>query len=272
MMRAVLAAIAVTIPIAAAAEPLHFYNGRLFIHARVNDVPTEALLDSAAEASLVDLLFAARAKLPEGTTQEIRGSGGKAKARIVEGVTIEAVGQTLHPEVVVVTDLSDLSKRLIKRRTEVVVGRELFDAERLRIDIAGGQIEALDRKAAPVGRRLPLNSQHGVEAIPVTVNGTKVKAEFDLGNGSGILISRDLANRLRLKSIGREAGGGIGGEVERDLVRLASLEIAGVNMQNLTAAIDDQSNASELNVGTSVLKHFLITTDYKDRAVWLASR
>ena len=256
----------------AGAEPLQYYNGRLFIQATVNQVPTEALLDSAAEASLIDPLFAAKAKLPEGTAQEIRGSGGKAKARIVEGVTIEAVGQTLHPEAVVVTDLSDLSKRLIKRPTEVVVGRELFDAERLRIDIAGGRIEAVDRKASPVGRRLPLNSQHGVEAIPATVNGTEVKAEFDLGNGSGILISRDLVNRLRLKSIGHKAGGGIGGQVERDLVRLASLEIAGVSMRNLTAAVDDQSNAADLNVGTSVLKRFVITTDYKDRAVWLSPR
>ena len=25
-----------------------------------------------------------------------------------------------------------------------------------------------------------------------------------------------------------------------------------------------------MNIGTSILQHFLITTDFKDRAVWLA--
>ncbi|HEX8936646.1 MAG TPA: hypothetical protein VF776_00115 [Sphingomicrobium sp.] len=31
-----------------------FYSSRLFVRAQINGVPTEALLDSAAEASLVD--------------------------------------------------------------------------------------------------------------------------------------------------------------------------------------------------------------------------
>jgi len=127
---------------AASAEPLLFFNGRLFIDARVNGVATKALLDSAAEATLVDPGFAAKAKLPEGTAQTIRGSGGEARARIVEGVTVTALGQELHPEALVVTDLGELSRRLIKRPTEVVVGRELFDAARLRIDIGRGRIDA----------------------------------------------------------------------------------------------------------------------------------
>ncbi|MFL6785915.1 MAG: retropepsin-like aspartic protease, partial [Sphingomicrobium sp.] len=73
------------------AEPLKFYNGRLFIPATVNGVPTEALLDSGAEAMIIDPKLAARAKLPEGTPQVIKGSGGTAQARIVEGATIEAL-------------------------------------------------------------------------------------------------------------------------------------------------------------------------------------
>lgn len=268
-MRALVAVAALAIAVPAAAEPLLFENGRLFIAARVNGLATEALLDSAAEASLVDPAFAARAKLPEGTAQTIRGTGGETKARIVEGVTIEALGQTLQPEAVVVLDLTDLSRWLIKRPTQVVVGRELFDSARLRIDIAQRQVSAVERSATPPGKRLPLTTVHGVEAIPVSVNGTAALAEFDLGNGSDVLISRALARRLKLKVVGTRSGGGIGGQVRRDLVRLASLDVAGKRFRNLVAAVDDQANAGELNLGTSVLRHFLITSDFGQRAVWL---
>ena len=51
-----------------------------------------------------------------------------------------------------------------------------------------------------------------------------------------------------------------------------SLTVAGRTFRNVPAAIDDQPNANDLNVGTSILKEFLIVTDFKQRAVWLAPR
>ncbi len=253
----------------AAAEPLEFYNGRLFISARINGVATEALLDSAAEATLVDPALADKAKLPEGTPQIMKGSGGSAPARVVEGTTIEALGVTLHPEVVVVLDMADLSNRLIKRQTQAVVGRELFDAARLRIDISRRQITVVAGESEPRGKRLPLTGHAGIEAVPVLVNGLPAQAEFDLGNGNDPMISRALAQKLKLKTVGRKKGGGIGGEVERDVVKLESLEVGGARFTNVEAAVDDQPSANDLNIGTPILKHFLITTDFKQRAVWL---
>lgn len=254
---------------AASAEPLRMINGRLFIGAEVNGVATEALLDSGAEASIVDPELAAKARLPDGTPQKIRGSGGEADARIVEGVTIRALGVELHPEAVIVMDLGELSKRLIKHATHAIVGRELFDAARLRIDIAEGEVAVVSRDARPPGKVIPLTPHAGIESIPAVVNGRRVSAEFDLGNGSGVLISRALANKLKLKSVGRRSGGGIGGAVDRDLVTLATLDVAGKRFRNVTAAVDAQPNANDLNIGTSILQHFLITADFKQRSVWL---
>ncbi len=185
-------------------------------------------------------------------------------------MTINAVGQQLHPDAIVVTDLTELSRRLIKRPTEVVVGRELFDAARLRIDIRHGNIEAVSKDAAPPGERLELTRHAGVESVPVVADGNVLKAEFDLGNGSDVLISRPAARRLRLRIVGHKNGAGIGGAVRRALVRLSSLQVAGRTFRNVLAAVDEQPNAQELNIGTSILKHFLITSDFQQRAVWLA--
>jgi hypothetical protein len=117
-----------------------------------------------------------------------------------------------------------------------------------------------------------LTTHAGIEAIPVRANGQDAQAEFDLGNGSDVMISRDLARKLRLKILGKRPGGGIGGSIQRDYVRLSSLEVAGRTFHNVTANIDDQPSHNDMNVGTSILKNFLITTDFKDRAMWLEPR
>jgi hypothetical protein len=264
---AALVVMAAAVP--AGAEPMLFHNGRLFIQAEINGLPTEALLDSGAEATLVDPTLAAKAKLPEGTPQVMKGSGGSATARIVEGVLVKALGVELHPEAVVVLDMTDLSNRLIKRPTQAIVGRELFDAARLRIDIPGREIAVVARELEPRGKRLALTGHAGIEAVPVLVNGIPAQAEFDLGNGNDPMISRPLARKLKLKVIGRKKGGGIGGEIERDVVTLESLEVGGGRFTSVEAAVDDQPSANDLNIGTPILKHFLITTDFKERAVWL---
>ena len=257
------------IPGQAAAEPLIFDHGRLFIAAEINGVATEGLLDSGAEASLIDDDLARVANFPAGRGTTIRGSGGEQQAELVRGVTIDSLGVELKPDIVVVMDLADLSERLIKRPTRAVVGRELFDSGRLRIDIRGRAIDRMDTSSEPPGRRLQLIPHAGIESIPVILNGRAALAEFDLGNGSQVMVSRALAEELRLKATGRTAGGGIGGALVRDTATLDRLEVAGIVFRDVPAVIDDQPNANDLNIGTSILRHFLITTDFRDKAVWL---
>jgi predicted aspartyl protease len=262
-------AVALAVATAAPAEPLTVHNGRLFIATKVAGVPTEALLDSGAEMTLIDPAFAAKAKLPEGQPLKMKGSGGEAMAHIVPDVTLEVLGVTLHPEAVVVTDLKDISTRLLRRPTQVVIGREIFDAARLRIDLRKSTIQHADAKAMPPGKRLALTAHAGIEAIPVAVNGVNANAEFDLGNGSDVMVSRAMVKKLGLKVTGQRLGGGIGGELKRDTVVLDRLQLAGKTFRNVPASIDDQPSANDLNVGTSILRNFVITTDFHGRAVWL---
>lgn len=254
------------------AEQLLFDNGRLFISARLNGVETEALLDSGAEASIADPALASRAHLPEGQPIAIRGSGGTATAHVVENATIEALGLTIRPEALVVTDLTDISKRLAKRPVHLIVGREAFDAARLLIDIEKGNVDVLPPDYKPDGVELKLTEHAGIESIPVTANGNAAQAEFDLGNGSGVLVSRALATKLKLSPIAQSSGGGIGGEVRRDIVVIDRLEVAGMVFRNVRAAVDEQPNANDLNVGTGILKNFVITTDFSARTIWLAAK
>jgi hypothetical protein len=253
---------------AASAEPLIVDNGRLFIQARINGVATEALLDSGAETSLVDTKLAAEAKLPAGEKVRLKGSGGEQDVTVVSGVRIEALGQVIPAAEIAVLDLTDLSNRLIKRPTRAIVGREVFDVAPIRIDLAHSDVRALSKGDVPKGKRLPLTGHGGIETVPVSLGKERAQAVIDFGNGTGVMISKELAAQLNLKPVGKMKGGGFGGEIERDVVVLPKLTLAGRTFRNVEAGVDETSSRAPINVGTPILKHFIVTADFKGRAAW----
>jgi len=264
---------------AARVYPLELTRGsRLMIDAKINGRPVSALLDSAAEATVLDRGFAHALGLKGGEAVAGQGSGQSSfETALVNGVTLEALGLSLADQTVAVTDLGDVGRRLLGHPIDVILGREIFDAARLAIDIDGHSIAVVTRAQEPRGVRLGLVTEHGIETVPASVPGSApVRATFDLGNGSQVLISRALAEKLKLLAAGNavrtERGGGLGGETERQIVTLAYLELAGRRFTGIEAAVDPQSSASDLNVGVSVLRHFRITTDYAQHAVWLEPR
>ena len=270
---------AVANPAAAKTYPLSLMRGsRLMIEARINDQPMNALLDSAAEVTILDRRFAQTLRLTGGTSVTGQGSGKTGfAATLVSGVSIKALGLALDNQSVAVADLADVGRRLLKQSLDAILGREIFDAARLTIDIDGGRIAVVSRDRAPRGVQLELLTEHGVETVPVRVEaGAPVRATFDLGNGSQVLISKPFAARMRLLEDGRavsaEHGGGLGGEVSRQVFTLRSIDIAGKRFKRVKAAIDPQPSASDVNIGVSILRHFRITTDFANHSVWLDPR
>lgn len=267
-MKHALISAAVLLATAASAEPLIVDHGRLFIQAKINGIATEALLDSGAESSLIDPELAEKAGLPEGEKVQLKGSGGEQEVRVVSGVRIEALGLVVPSAEIAVLDLTDLSTRLIKRPTVAIVGREVFDAAPIRIDLVKADVRALTKDEKPSGIQLPLTEHNGIETVPVTVGKINAQAVLDFGNGSGVLISRELATQMGLKPVDKVKGGGFGGEIEREAVVLPELTLAGHIFREVQAEIDETSSRAELNIGTPILKHFVVTADYKGRFAW----
>lgn len=255
------------------AVPLEQVNNRLFVPVTINGQPTTALLDSAAEMTILDDDFARHLDLAQTGNATAHGSGAEAmQARFADNVRIEAV-ETRFQSRVAILDLGEVSERLLGRKADMLLGRDLFDKGRFRIDIQGGTIESAD-KAPAKGMRLPLSEHRGVPAIPAAAEGSDpVQAVFDLGNGREILIGRAYAERLGLTAperiVGKRSGGGLGGAVDFDIVALRTLEVGGRTFRNVRAAIDRGETASDLNLGTSILRDFIITTDFPNRAIWL---
>lgn len=250
---------------------------RIFIPVTVNGRSTEALLDSAAELTLIDDDFAKAIGVEQEGHETVKGSGGEDKAQFANGVDIHAVGTDLKNLTVAVLDLDDLSKRLVGTKVAVIIGRELFDAGRFKLDIERGKISKLSQSERPRGVMLPLTTFRGIEVFPITIEGhAGVQAAFDLGNGSEMMIGRQAAEHLGLSGPGRiverKTGGGIGGPVFRDVVSLSTISIAGKTFANVRAAIEDQDSQSDANIGVKQLRHFIIVTDFPGHKLWLQPR
>jgi hypothetical protein len=279
MFRTMMISVALALGACAVRTPvptLDVAGDRLFVAATVNSVPVSALLDSAAEVSFADKSWAEKNGLAAAGSDIAKGTGGSADVSFVENVAVETLGTRLDGLTIAVLDLSDISVRLVGRPVNFILGREIFDQQRLAIDIEGGRISIARRNSAPDGVALPLTGDRGIETFEARVNGEAVSAEFDLGNGSDILIGKALAERLGLlddpASLETRKGGGIGGEVDHKIVRLATLEFAGVTFSDVEAAVDETENAGELNIGVRLLRKFTIVTDFEQRTVWLQPR
>jgi Aspartyl protease len=263
--------------IANAGSDLLVQQNRLFLDVRVNGHPVQALLDSAAETSFIDTGFARTIGVVGGETVATRGSGGDTDAQLVDGVYIEALGLRLGPLTVALLDLSDVGRRLLKGPLSFVMGRELFDAARLSIDIERVKIHVMPPSSAPSGVRVELREERGIETLPVSIEGhPPVQAAFDLGNGREVLVGAEYAQALGLltdgRTIGERNGGGIGGERPRQTFMLKSLNLAEKHFVNVRAAIDATGSATKLNVGVSILRNFQLVTDFTAHAVWLKAR
>ncbi|GAB4520187.1 MAG: hypothetical protein Kow00133_06470 [Amphiplicatus sp.] len=261
----------------APANALIVRGDRLFVPARFNGRQVEALLDSGAEMTILDRAFAEELGVVATGSHTARGTGGETEAAFAKGVDIEAAGVELVDRIVAVIDLSDIAERLVKASVPAIIGRDLFDAARFEIDIEAGRIEKTDRAAAPSGARLPMETHKGLQTIPVSVEGNApAQADFDLGNGGNVLVGAAYAERLGLTAPGRivdrQTGGGLGGEIARDIVVLKTLEIAGETFTDVPAAIDPTENAADVNVGVRILRRFRMTVDFAENALWVEPR
>jgi len=176
-------------------------GNRLFLPVAVDGYRTEAILDSAAESSLIDPSFAHELGVHVSGQAIARGSGGQQDAQFAQA-SVRVGPVELKDITVGVVDLADVSHRLIGSTVRFVLGRELFDAARLRIDIEGRSLEVLSRSAPVAGVSLPLAEHDGIESMPVRVEGMAAAADVDLGNGNDILIGKAFAVRKGLLTPG----------------------------------------------------------------------
>lgn len=268
-------------------EPLAFelYVGtRIYIPAAVNGAETHVMLDSGAEATVLDKAYAESLGIKPTAIVDAVGTGGRDVAELASGVTIRVGAVELRDMTVAIMDLKPIAAAL-GRPLPVVLGKEVLNVLTVQLDFAGKTITFHDParfQPAPGAVAVPVTNVSGLHAIPASIEGGKpVLMDFDLGNGQPLLVFPThwkaqgmLADRPTSKGL----SGAVGGMRTRNVATVKSLTLAGVTLRDIPAVFGDEDNSAfnvghtAGNIGMPILGRFELTTDYARNRILLKPR
>jgi hypothetical protein len=243
--------------------PLQLIDGRLFITVRVGPgEETLALLDSTAEESVIDDDFARRLGVREPTREERDPHPGPPPSpQDIEAQMLRSLETHVSVEMGLFGFGWTMPHRELgpiggatNRPLDLMIGRDMLIPLPYRIDIAGGTL-SLGRGSPARGVRLPVaGAEEGRPTFAVTIGATEARAMIDTGH-ERVRISRAFARRANLAGTERAA-------------IIPELSVAGLAFRDVAASIDADLPA-DIALGTSILRHFVVTTGYVDGAIWL---
>jgi Aspartyl protease len=184
--------------------PITLTHNRILVDATVNGVKGRFILDTGADAIVLDDQFADRAKAPA-----LHGSGqaemmsGPISTRVRRIDTIALGGATLHNALVYSQDFRKGDYRgLDWQGYDGLMGFDLFAGAVVKLDVYASKMTILDPSTDLSGvRGLPLlvDLSDGIPAIPMTLNKSiAVNAHLDTGNPGIVFMSAELAKKHHL--------------------------------------------------------------------------
>jgi hypothetical protein len=151
--------------------PFQFRDGLIWLEVKVpqSRQPLQFLLDSGAEASVVNLRTAKRLRLRLGEPVVVEGVETVSKGFWPQFLPASIGGVEL-PEKYLAVDLGHVS-RACQRAVDGLVGADFFSRHVVRIDFAARVIQVLETAhPAPTSEIVRLEAQSGGMRVPVNVN------------------------------------------------------------------------------------------------------
>jgi predicted aspartyl protease len=265
--------------------PFAFYLGsRIYIPATLNGNATHVLLDSGAEATVLDKAYAESIGIRPTAIVPAVGTGGRDVAELASGVTVRIGEVELRDMTVALIDLKPIAA-MIGRPLPVILGKEVLNALTVHLDFGAKTIAFEDPaqfKAAPGAVAVPITSAGGIHAIPAVIEGEgPVLFDFDLGNGSPLLIFANHWKARRMlegRPVSKALAGAIGGVKPRDVATVKTLTLAGVTFRDIPGVFGEDDGSAfggtrtAGNIGMPILSRFQLTTDYPRERLLLTPR
>jgi hypothetical protein len=259
-----------------------FKKRRLIMDALVNGHETTMILDSGAEATVIDKSFADSIGLEGEGELSAQGVAGSTKVSIAQGVTIEVGNLKATNLTVIIIDLSHIGKS-IGHPLNVVFGEEVFNELIVDIDYPGERIafhrpESFSTK--DLGPTLEITSaQGGQKEIAVSVNGlAPALVGLDTGSGDTITFFKpwtDTNNVLDDLNTSTRLSGGVGGESVSLIGTVQSIEIGSFVLEDVPVSFFRSAEGafatSEIawNMGVQIFRQFRTTFDFGKNRLYL---
>jgi predicted aspartyl protease len=264
--------------------PMRVTKGKIFIDVTLNGRPVEAMVDSGASYSGVDLALAALLGIEaRGRRVALRHVHGSSSGRWAEGVIL-SVGGVARTRPMLVTDFSLLTASVLHPIT-VLLGADFlaayvaefdFEAGSLTLHARTGFTPPQDARLLPLTRPRGLAGEGTPMTAPIVVEGTTLQALVDTGSQSPLIVSPSVARRLKLLS-GRRVStspiGGIGGTATGRITSLKGLALGRQAFLDVPVQVTARDlSRVDANLGLEVLSRFRLWLDLGGGRMWLAPR
>jgi len=252
-----------------------FVDGkRIFIPAEVNGRRTTMLLDSGAETTILGNEIAQRVGVDCSGRIGVEGAGGSDAAALCTGVSIRLGEASISGVTASRMDLEAVGRN-VGVSIAAILGQEIFNSAIVDIDFGAKRIAfraPAHFRIPKEARRLALKPWAGNRILEVSVEGRpSIPVLFDLGNGSALDLFPSYWKPLRMldgRPFETSQMGGSGGTKPVSVATVDPLVFGGVVFHsvrtNFTAEADTTENSVAVkgNLGTPVLDHFHLMTDY----------
>jgi len=268
--------------------PFHNSGGHIVIPVIVNGESGEAILDSGASGNAISEAFLKRheGEYGEGKQIVVHGAYGSRRVNLINNIQVEMFGSEFRLDQLMPARIGGY---------ELVVGLPFFENFIIQIDYPRGNLRLIDhesldlKQVANVRMKRAKGSAHPI--VQLNLNGEYDPwITLDTGSNGGLLLRRFDAERFGwLDKYASDAGysAGVTSVASVERFTLPTVEIGPFVLENVTVTVpgegqnanigqDDSRSSSRIRkdpsagiLGYGVLKHFIVTIDFKRSLLFL---
>ena len=251
-------------------------DGFVTVPARLNGRPFEFILDTGGHDILTPAAAAALGLQPLGHGASGGAGAGELAEQHVRVATLQIGAATLRDQHFYVLPLQyGTVERGAKPELAGLIGLELFERLRVRIDYAGRSLTLSRFGTGPATRReheVPIVFDDDMPLLEARLDGAAGLFAIDTGNAGSTVVQARWAQRTGMAEAMKRGietvSYGAGGASRNWVSRLDAIEIAGTRIEHVVGryAEDEVGSFSSRteagNVGTDVLAGFVVDIDY----------
>ncbi|TVP13247.1 pepsin/retropepsin-like aspartic protease family protein [Shewanella sp. KCT] len=259
-------------------------DGHINLPVTINGIEGRAILDSGSQVNAINLSFINRHgfEFAKGGKINIKGVYGTETRQLFNNVNANLFGADIELD-----QLAGL--RIGHHEVQLLLGAGLLEKFIFQIDYPNQRMRLFERDSVDLAKleniRMEMDRGTGQPVVQVGLNGEK-KAWLilDTGNSGGLFLKRLMATENDwLDKFGKESGMGVGvnGMASTDNFRMPEVEFGPFTLENVMVSVPGEGEVEQISgqastsfshirgknikglVGYDVLKHFVLTIDYK---------
>jgi predicted aspartyl protease len=260
--------------------PFEFFKNEIFVQANIDGQgPFTMLVDTGTDPSAIDLETAKTIGLKLSSKAHKSSGGGTVvnTTYACKFASVELSGLIAKNVEAGAIDLTKISERL-GRHIDGVFGQSLLNGRIVQFDYPAKILRFFDRSPPPKTGSTTLLFRYDDDLlIPgVVVNGQQVTANLDTGSSGSFQLSPAAVTSLKLSDQAIKSpvttSVGYNGEFENrtgilKVVKIGEIIVKDAPVQFYEKGSGHDSVPWSLNIGNVFLKDFVVTIDYREKAV-----